>query len=136
MLVGVLVAVLDAGIGGADGDRATTGLETEAGVDDRAAKGGRSEARIGEARINEAQFSGILGDNLSAGGELAAVPKAGVSNGSRGEQGEGTGTKQKRADHRRNPPWQGSESSRDAARPHTNHGMRQPGVKKRVAVGS
>jgi len=141
VLVGVLVAVLDAGIGGANGDRATAGLEAEAGIDG-AGKRGR-----GEARIDEAKLSGLLGDDRSTGGELAAVPEAGVSDGSRGEQGESTGTESEGADHLRSPPWQSDGApqpscdghagqDRDAARPHTNHGMRQPGVKKRVAVGS
>ena len=73
MLVGVFVAVLDAGIGGADGDRATAGLEAEAGVDGAGERGG------GEGRIGEAELGGILGVHRIAGGELAAVPEAGVS---------------------------------------------------------
>ena len=74
MLVGVFVAVLDAGIGGANGDRATAGLEAEAGVDDRAGERGGGEGRIGETELG-----GILGGDRLAGGELAAVPEAGVS---------------------------------------------------------
>jgi hypothetical protein len=106
VLVGVLVAVLDAGVGGADGDGATARLESETGIDDRAGGNTGSEARIGQRRIGKTKLGGIGSHDRVTGDDLTTVAEARVSDGSRGEESESTGAESEWADHLRSPPWQ------------------------------